>query len=90
MHHIKSIANFRLGTGTAEMLHKGKARSISVMFHIYGIANALQLLNQVKPTDVTWNPFKSHMMSWEIAGAWICCLLSERVSVGATDSDSRT
>lgn len=53
MHHVKSIANFRLATGTAEMLHKGKARSISVMFHIYGIANALQLLNQVKPTDVT-------------------------------------
>lgn len=75
MYQLKSIANFRLGTGAAEILHKGKARSISVMFHIYCIANALQLLIQVKPTDVTWNQFKSHMKSWEIAGAWICSLL---------------
>lgn len=75
MYQLKSIANFRLGTGAAETLHKGKTRSISVMFHIYCIANALQLLIQVKPTDVTWNQFKSHMKSWEIAGAWICSLL---------------
>lgn len=53
MYHLKSIANLRLGTGTAEILHKGKAGSISVMFHTNGIANTLQLLNQAKPTDVT-------------------------------------
>lgn len=51
MYHLNSVANFRLGIGNAGILHKGKARSISVMFHI--MAKALQLLNEVKPTDVT-------------------------------------